>query len=122
MFTREQLKEIQTLDQGRMEYHFACVTQSQFKRGTPSAVDARLYEIYKDAYGKKLTLNSCKTCQFNNYLEVARAYNESKKFYEELDEKQAGNEIVEMISEMADLEKPTKNNKPKGRPKKTTKK
>ena len=101
-----------------MEYHFACVTQSQFKRGTPGNVDARLYEIYKEAYGKQLQMNGCKTCQFNNYLEVAKAYYESKKFYEDLEEKEAGNEIVEMIQDMANLEKevvnkPTKNKAPR---------
>ena len=105
MFTREQLEEIRQLDNGRMEYHFACVTQSHFKRGTPSTADSRLYELYKDAYGKQLQVNGCKTCQYNNYTQVANAYYESKAFYEKMDkekeeEEKAGDEIVEMIEEM----------------------
>ena len=126
MFTREQIEEIKGLDGGRMEYHFACVTQSKFKRGTPSAVDSRLYTIYEEATGKHLALNGCKTCQFNNYTEVARLYNESKEFYEKLDEEKAGEEIVDLVTGLHNLEqetlkKPTKNKSPKTT-RKTTKK
>lgn len=118
MFTREQIEEIKTLDEGRMEYHFDCVTKSNFKRGTSSKADARLFELYYEATGKKLLLNGCKTCQYNNYTKVARLYYESKAFYEKLDEEKAGDEIVEMVSDFIKEAKPKKTNKTN----KTTKK
>ena len=119
-FTKEQIAEIQTLDQGRMEYHFSCILQSGFKRGTSSQADARLYEIYEQATGKHLNQNGCKTCQFNNYKEVAQFYNQSKDFWKE--EEQAGDEIIEMITEMTEpkpknktVKKPRKNAKKEGK-------
>lgn len=123
MFTREQIEEIKTLDQGRMEYHFSTVLGSSFKRGSSTQADARLYQIYEEATGKHLNLNGCKMCQFNNYKEIANYYNKSKDYWENQEEENAGNEIVDMIENMANLEKevvnkPSKNNKPKGRPKK----
>lgn len=110
MFTREQLQEIKTLDQGRMEYHFACVIDSKFKRGTPGNADSRLYEIYEEATGEHLSLNGCKTCQYNNYLKVATLYNQSKQFYEKLDkeEEKAGEEVADMVLEMAGKKTPNK--------------
>lgn len=123
-FNKKQIEEIKTLDGGKMEYHFSCVINSNFKRGTPSTADIRLYEIYADATGEKLSANGCKTCQFNNYKKVATLYNESKKYWEEIDEKAAGEEVIDMITDMANLEqeivkKPTKNKttKPRGRKK-----
>ena len=113
MYSKEQLKELEQI--GQTISHFATVTQSGFKRGSLIKEDNAVADIYEAATGTKVERTfGCKTCCYNFYKKAAELYYESKKYYEEQEKKeeeQAGDEIVELVTNLKALD---------GKPKKTT--
>lgn len=113
MFSREQLERLEGI--GQTIKHFATTYQSGFKRGSFISEDNAVADIFEEAFpNDKVQRNfTCKTCNYNFYRKVAEKYFEAKEFYEKLDkekaeEEKAGDEIMEMITDMVTTEKPKK--------------
>lgn len=122
-FTKEELEILTKI----AEHTFKTAVYSNYKRATVFKNDALVADIYEAAGGEKQSRNfSCGQCALNLYKKVGSKYFEDKEYYENLEEKQAEDEIVEMVTQMAQLEKvtkekPTKNKKPTTRGRKPNK-
>lgn len=123
-FTKEELETLTKI----AEHTFKTAVYSNYKRATVFKNDGLVADIYEAAGGEKQSRNfSCGQCALNLYKKVGSKYFEDKEYYEKLEEKQAEDEIVEMVTQMAQLEnvikeKPTKNKKPTTRGRKPTNK
>lgn len=113
MFSREQIERLEGI--GQTKKHLATTYQSGFKRGSFLSEDNAVADIYEEAFpNDKIQRNfTCKTCNYNFYRKVAEKYFEAKEFYEKLDKKKAeeekaGEEVVDMVLEMAGKKTPNK--------------
>lgn len=75
MFSREQIKELKAL--GAVE-HFDTILNSDFKRGTPHAMNVRVAELLDAARGQVVNRNlSCRSCVYELYKQAGRLYYDS---------------------------------------------
>ena len=76
-YTNEQIKRLKDAD---VIKHFDTVIDSQFKRGTTSAQDNLVADIYDEATGGKTSRSfACKSCVYNLYLKAGQLYRDSVK-------------------------------------------
>lgn len=75
MFSKQDLKELK--DMGAVE-HFDTILNSDFKRGTPHAMNVRVAELLDAARGQVVNRNlSCRSCVYELYKQAGRLYYES---------------------------------------------
>ena len=75
MFSKEEIKELKTL--GAVE-HFDTILNSDFKRGTPHAMNVRVAELLDEARGQVVNRNlSCRSCVYELYKQAGRLYYDS---------------------------------------------
>lgn len=75
LYTKEQIAELKKLD---VIQHFTTAIDSDYKRGTSSAQDNKVADIYDAATGGKVSRNfSCKSCVFNLYRKAGELYRET---------------------------------------------
>lgn len=75
MYSKEQIDELKKLD---VIKHFNTVLDSDYKRGTLTATDEKVADIYEAATGTKVSRSfNCKTCVFNLYKMAGKLYRES---------------------------------------------
>lgn len=75
MFSREAIKELKAL--GAVE-HFDTILNSDFKRGTPHAMNVRVAELLDAARGQVVNRNlSCRSCVYELYKQAGRLYYDS---------------------------------------------
>ena len=93
LYTKEQIAELKKLD---VIQHFTTALDSDYKRGTSSAQDNKVADIYDAATGGKISRNfSCKSCVFNLYRKAGELYRETLEFMKkekELKKKKVSNE------------------------------
>ena len=78
LYTKEQIEELKKLD---VIQHFKTAVDSDYKRGTSSAQDTKVADIYDAATGGKVSRNfSCKSCVFNLYRKAGELYRETLEF------------------------------------------
>lgn len=75
MFSKQDIKELK--DMGAVE-HFDTILNSDFKRGTPHAMNVRVAELLDAARGQVINRNlSCRSCVYELYKQAGRLYYES---------------------------------------------
>lgn len=74
-YTEEQIKRLKEI--GAVQ-HFSTVLDSQYKRGTSSALDNEVADIYDAATGGKVSRTfTCKSCVYNLYAKAGKLYRQS---------------------------------------------